>query len=266
MQIKVRNMDNVRFEIKGTTGYLTISRPSVLNALNRAALGEIDGVLGQIEKEPELKCLLITGEGKKAFVAGADIEEMADMTEDEALEFSRFGNRVFSRLERLDIPTIALVNGYALGGGCELALSCDMIIAASNAVFALPETSLGIMCGFGGTQRLARRVGPGAAKRMIFACDRIQAEEALRMRLCDSIAEPDNLMEEGLALAERIGRNAKYAVSYAKQAIDAGLGAHAAFETESILFSQCFKTGEAGKIMKAFLDNRKTDRKKETDK
>lgn len=252
-------MENIRFEKQDAIGYLTICRPQVLNALNVATLKELNNALDAIESDADLACVIVAGSGDKAFVAGADIAEMSDMTEAEALEFGKFGSRVFLKLERLRMPTIALVNGYALGGGCELALSCDIILASSSAVFALPETSLGIMCGFGGTQRLAKRVGPGNAKRMIFTADRVKAEEAFRMRLCDGVADPEHLAEEGLALAKRIARNAKYAVALAKKAIDAGINAYAeeGFETESVLFSQCFASGEAETIMKAFLERKK---------
>jgi enoyl-CoA hydratase len=252
-------MENIRYEKQGAVGVLTICRPKVLNALNKATLEELDSVLEEIENTPELSCVLLTGDGEKAFVAGADIAEMMELDEAGAYEFSAYGSGVFRRLESLDIPVIALVNGYALGGGCELVLSCDIVLASSNAVFALPETTLGVICGFGGTQRLAKRVGEGNAKRLIFTGDRIGADEALRIQLCDAVYAPESLWEAGMALAKRIGKNPKYAVINAKKAIDTDKNTleKEGFQAESRFFSQCFRAGKANGHLRVFLERKK---------
>ena len=249
-------MENLRYEKENGIGILTIARPKALNALNSATLRELEQMVDLIQAQSDVNCVIVTGEGSKAFVAGADISEMADMNPEQALVFGRFGNRIFRKLAQLPIPTIALVNGYALGGGLELALCCDMIIAGENAVFAVPETTLGIICGFGGTQRLPVRVGQSMAKRMMFTGERVNAQEALKIGLCDSVAEPHKLMEEGLALANRIAKS--QSIKYAKQAIQFGIAHNAVgFEAESELFSKCFASSEPKIKMKKMLEGRK---------
>ncbi len=249
-------MENLRYEKENGIGILTIARPKALNALNSATLHELGQVVDQIREEADVTCVIVTGEGSKAFVAGADISEMADMNPEQARAFGRFGNEIFRKLELLEVPTIALVNGYALGGGLELTLCCDLILASNNAVFAVPETTLGIICGFGGTQRLPARVGQSVAKRMMFTAERVNAQEALKIGLCDGVTEIEKLMEEGLALAGRMVKS--QSVKYAKQAIQFGIAHNGAgFEAESELFAQCFTTGEAETRMKKMLEGKR---------
>ena len=174
-------MTNVLLEKKGNIAVATINRPKALNALNSAVVADLDEMIGQIMADEEIRALVITGSGEKAFVAGADIGEMSTLTKAEGEAFGKLGNDVFRRLEKLPIPTIAAVNGFALGGGCELSMSCDIRICADTAVFGQPETGLGITPGFGGTQRLARLVGPGMAKQLIYTAKNIKADEALRI-------------------------------------------------------------------------------------
>jgi enoyl-CoA hydratase len=179
-------MEYIKYDQKGAYAILTISREKALNALNSAVLEELDQVLEAVNLD-EVRCLIVTGAGVKAFVAGADIGEMSSLTKAEGTAFGKKGNDVFRKLELLPIPVIAAVNGFALGGGCEIAMSCDIRIASDNAVFGQPEVGLGITPGFGGTQRLARLVGPGMAKQMIFTARNIKADEALRIGLVNAV-------------------------------------------------------------------------------
>ena len=187
-------MTNVLLEKKGNIAVATINRPKALNALNSAVVADLDEMIGQIMADEEIRALVITGSGEKAFVAGADIGEMSTLTKAEGEAFGKLGNDVFRRLEKLPIPTIAAVNGFALGGGCELSMSCDIRICADTAVFGQPETGLGITPGFGGTQRLARLVGPGMAKQLIYTAKNIKADEALRIGLVNAVYPAEELM------------------------------------------------------------------------
>ena len=187
-------MTNVLLEKKGNIAVATINRPKALNALNSAVVADLDEMIGQIMADEEIRALVITGSGEKAFVAGADIGEMSTLTKAEGEAFGKLGNDVFRRLEKLPIPTIAAVNGFALGGGCELSMSCDIRICADTAVFGQPETGLGITPGFGGTQRLARLVGPGMAKQLIYTAKNITADEALRIGLVNAVYPAAELM------------------------------------------------------------------------
>jgi len=188
-------MSFVKYEQKDFVGILTIDREKSLNALNDEVLADLASAIDGIDAE-KTRCLIITGAGKKAFVAGADIGAMSTMTPDEGRAFGAHGNAVFRRIEKLPMPVIAAVNGYALGGGCELSLSCDIRLASENAVFGQPEAGLGITPGFGGTQRLARTVGVGKAKEMIYACHNIKADEALRVGLVNAVYPIEQLMGE----------------------------------------------------------------------
>lgn len=243
---------------------LTLSSPKTLNALNSALLKELDRFVDEVSSGPLLgkyRVLLLTGDGEKAFVAGADISEMRGMNPAEALAFAQLGSSVFRRLEDLDIPTIALVNGYALGGGCELAMACDLRIASSSARFGQPETGLGIIPGFSGTVRLTRLCGPAYAKELIYTGKAIKADEAFRIGLVNAVVAPEQLMDEGLNWARRILANGRLAVSQAKSCIAAAcdLSRDEAIAVENRHFSDCFSTGEQQEGMRAFLEKRKPD-------
>ncbi len=232
---------------------LTISAPKSLNALNSTIIKELDVFLHQLKAQTQV--LIITGDGEKSFVAGADIAEMHSMNEAEGYAFGRFGAQVFRFIETLPIPVIAAVNGFALGGGCELALACDIRIASKNARFGQPEVGLGIIPGFSGTYRLAKIVGMGYAKELIFTGRTIKADEALRIGLINAVYEPDELMSEALKMAGRIVKNAPIAVQYAKSCINEeyDLVAEDAIAFENRYFGQCFTTQDQKDGMTAFL-------------
>ncbi|WP_154861694.1 enoyl-CoA hydratase-related protein, partial [Clostridium diolis] len=189
-------LKNVILEKEGHLAIVTINRPKALNALNSETLKDLNVVLDDLEADNNVYAVIVTGAGEKSFVAGADISEMKDLNEEQGKEFGILGNNVFRRLEKLDKPVIAAISGFALGGGCELAMSCDIRIASVKAKFGQPEAGLGITPGFGGTQRLARIVGPGKAKELIYTCDLINAEEAYRIGLVNKVVELEKLMEE----------------------------------------------------------------------
>lgn len=232
---------------------LAISAPKSLNALNSTILKELDDFLSHIGSD--VRVLIITGDGEKSFVAGADISEMQNLNEAEGYEFGRLGAQVFRKIEILPIPVIAAVNGFALGGGCELALSCDIRIASNKARFGQPEVGLGIIPGFSGTYRLTKIVGMGYAKEMIYSGRAIKADEALRIGLVNAIYEPDQLMDEARALAGRIVKNAPIAVRYAKECINEeyDLAADEAIAFENKMFGRCFATKDQKAGMGAFL-------------
>ncbi|SEF94148.1 enoyl-CoA hydratase [Caloramator fervidus] len=255
-------MENVILKKEGNIGVLTISRPCALNALDFKTLVELDKVLDELEGDESLYVLIITGDGEKSFVAGADISQMKDMNPIQARNFSILGNKVFKKIENLRIPTIAAVNGYALGGGCELALACDIRIACEGAKFGQPEVGLGITPGFGGTQRLTRIVGLAKAKELIFTGEIIDANEALRIGLVNKIVKKEELMEAALKLARKIASNAPIAVMLAKSSINKGyqmdIDTAVMYETE--VFSQCFSTEDQKDAMIAFLEKRKVEK------
>ncbi len=232
---------------------LTISAPKSLNALNSNILKELDDFLTHIH--PDIRVLILTGDGEKSFVAGADISEMQNLNETEGFAFGRLGAEVFRKIETLPIPVIAAVNGFALGGGCELALSCDIRIASNNARFGQPEVGLGIIPGFSGTYRLAKIVGMGYAKEMIYTGRAIKADEALRIGLVNAVYEPEQLMAEAVAMAGRIIKNAPIAVRYAKECINEeyDLAADEAIAFENKMFGKCFATQDQKEGMTAFL-------------
>lgn len=237
---------------------LTISAIKSLNALNSKILSELDDFISNIDLT-ETKILILTGDGEKAFVAGADIAEMKDKNEAEALEFAKLGAGVFKKLEDLDIPVIAAVNGYALGGGCELAMACDIRIASSKAKFGQPEVSLGIIPGFSGTYRLPKLVGPAYAKEMIFTGKNIDAQEALRIGLVNKVCEPEEVMSSAMEMSERMLKNAPFAVTAAKRCINENydLTANEAIALENVYFSRCFATADQKEGMTAFLNKQK---------
>jgi enoyl-CoA hydratase len=242
----------------GQVGVLTVNRPKALNALNAATLDELAHALARIAEDTAVLALLITGGGDKAFIAGADIAAMRDMSALEAHAFSELGQRVMQAIEALPIPVIALVNGYALGGGCELALACDWIIASERAAFGQPEVNLGIPPGFGGTQRLARLVGRACALELITTGRQIKADEALRMGLVNDVVPGDQLTAKGLDVARLIAAKAPVAVRVAKQAVQRGLDVDLASGCmlETSLFAVAFGTADRKEGMTAFLEKR----------
>ena len=215
-------MEFIKYEVEGMVGIITINRPKALNALNSTVLDELGATVAAIDTN-EIRAVIITGEGEKSFVAGADIGEMSNLTKAEGEAFGKKGNDVFRSIETLPVPVIAAVNGFALGGGCELSMSCDIRICSDNAVFGQPEVGLGITPGFGGTQRLARLVGPGMAKQMIYTARNIKAEEALRIGLVNAIYPQAELMDAAKKMAAGIAKNAPIAVRNCKKAINDGL-------------------------------------------
>ena len=252
-------MAQVLLEKKGNVAIASIDRPKALNALNSSVLDELDALLDAVCKDKEIRVLILTGSGEKAFVAGADIGEMSELNPEEGTAFGKKGNDVFRKLETLPIPTIAAVNGYALGGGCELSMACDIRICSDTAVFGQPETGLGITPGFGGTQRLARLIGPGMAKQLIYSAKNIKADEALRIGLVNAVYPAEELPAAALKLAETIAANAPIAVRACKKAIDEGLELpmDEAITLEETLFGSCFGTKDQKEGMHAFLEKRR---------
>ena len=253
-----RELKTVSLEKDGNLAIVTINRPKALNALNSETLKDLDCVINNLESDNNVYCVILTGSGEKSFVAGADIAEMKDLNAKEAEEFGLLGNRVFRRLEKLDKPVIAAISGFALGGGCELAMSCDIRIASEKARFAQPEVGLGITPGFGGTQRLARLVGAGKAKELIYTGSIIKADEALNIGLVNKVVPLENLMEEAKAMATLISSNAPIAIKLSKDAIDRGLQVDIdrAIEIEAEDFGKCFDSEDQFEGMSAFLERR----------
>lgn len=247
----------LKIENNGAICTLTINAPKSLNALNSTILNELNDALDHIA--PETRCLIITGEGEKSFVAGADISEMATLNEQQGYEFGKRGADVFRKIETLSIPVIAAVNGFALGGGCELAMACDIRICSANAKFGQPEVGLGIIPGFSGTYRLAKLIGMGMAKQLIYTAKVIKSDEALRIGLVNAVYEQADLMAEATKLAESICANAPIAVAYAKQCINEeyDLAAPEAIDYESRMFGKCFSTEDQKNGMAAFLSKGK---------
>ena len=250
-------MEFITYEVEGQIGIITINRPKALNALNSAVLDELDKTLDAVDQEA-IRCLILTGAGEKSFVAGADIGEMSTLTKAEGEAFGKKGNDVFRKLETFPIPVIAAVNGFALGGGCEISMSCDIRICSENAVFGQPEVGLGITPGFGGTQRLARIVGTGKAKEMIYGARNIKAEEAYRIGLVNNVYPAEELMPAAKKLASTIARNAPIAVRNCKRAINEGIQVDMdqAIVIEEKLFGSCFETCDQKEGMNAFLEKR----------
>ena len=241
-------MGYVTYEQDGYVGIITINRPEALNALNTQVLEDLDKVIDGISLN-DTRAVIVTGAGSKSFVAGADIAAMSNMTVQEGREFGKFGNDIFRKLEILPIPTIAAVNGFALGGGNELAMSCDIRYCSENAVFGQPEVGLGITPGFGGTQRLIRLVGIG------------KADEAYRIGLVNGVCTQEELMPTVMKLAKRIAANAPIAVRNCKMAMTEGFLADLdhAVSIEEKYFSECFETEDQREGMKAFLEKRKVE-------
>jgi len=250
--------ENIDFTVDDTIATITVNRPDRLNALNPQTMEEIGGCIGVIRRDSTIRCVIITGAGDKAFIAGADITSMVTMSGFEEKEFAAQGLLVLRAFEQLRVPVIAAVNGYALGGGTELALACDLILAADTARFGLPEIKLGIIPGFGGTQRLPRRVGLLRAREMIYTGDMIDAETAFNYGLVNHVYPADELMTETRALAAKIARQAPLAILQAKAAINAGIDVDLdnglRFETEAV--GLAFSTADKKEGMTAFLEKR----------
>lgn len=251
-------MSTIKYETEGEIAIVTINRPEALNALNSEVLDELNKCFKAIDVNT-IRAVIITGEGEKSFVAGADIAQMSKMTEKQAFEFSKKGNDIFRSIETFDVPVIAAVNGFALGGGCELALSCDIRIASENAIFGQPEVGLGITPGFGGTQRLARAVPLGKAKEMIYTARNIKAPEALSLGLVNAVYPIAELLTEAKKLANNIAKNAPIAVRNCKRCINEGIEAdiEVGMKIEEKHFSLCFNSDDQKNGMSAFLKKEK---------
>jgi len=252
---------NIAFEIQDRLAILTFNRPKALNALNRALLEEFAQVLDHIEENEDIRVLVLTGSGNKAFVAGADITEINRLGPLGAKQFARRGLDAINRLTQLPIPVIAAVNGYALGGGTEMALACDFVYAAETAQFGLPEINLGIIPGFGGTQRLSRLIGPNMAREMIYTGKMINATEALRLGIVNKVSAPDQLMDDVLAIAAAIAQKGSTALRAAKQAINNGMNVDLAsgLALENDAFALCLASSDAREGTSAFLEKRKPE-------
>lgn len=251
-------MSTVLYEVKGNIAILTISREKALNALNSEVLNDLNAALDAVDVNA-VRALIITGAGKKSFVAGADIGEMSTLTPEEGEAFGKKGNDVFRKIETFPIPVIAAVNGFALGGGNEICMSCDIRICSDNAVFGQPEVGLGITPGFGGTQRLARLVSPGMAKQMIYTARNIKADEAYRIGLVNAVYPQEELMDAAKKMASGIAKNAPIAVRNCKKAINEGLQVNMdeAIVIEEKLFGDCFETEDQKAGMGNFLEKDK---------
>ena len=251
-------MSFVNVETQGAVAVVTIDRPKALNALNPEVLADLKSAFEGIDQNA-VRCVVLTGAGEKSFVAGADIGSMSTMTKAEGEAFGKLGNDIFLGIESFPLPVIAAVNGFALGGGCELAMSCDIRICSDNAVFGQPEVGLGITPGFGGTQRLPRLVGMGMAKQMLYSARNIDAAEALRIGLVNAVYPQADLMEAALKLANTIAKNAPIAVRACKKAVNEGMqvSIDKAVEIEEKLFGDCFETHDQVEGMGCFLSREK---------
>ncbi len=251
-------MEYIKYEVEGAVATVTIDRQKALNALNSQVLDELSATLDAVDLNV-VRVMILTGAGEKSFVAGADIGEMSTLTKAEGEAFGKKGNDVFRRLETFPVPVIAAVNGFALGGGCEIAMSCDIRICSENAVFGQPEVGLGITPGFGGTQRLARIVSVGKAKEMIYSARNIKADEAYRIGLVNNVYPQEELLPAAKKLAGIIAANAPIAVRNCKKAINDGLQVDmdAAIVIEEKLFGDCFETEDQKAGMANFLEKDK---------
>jgi len=254
------NYQYLKLAENGAVCTVAISAPKSLNALNSTILGELEDFVDHLDCN-KYRCLIITGDGEKSFVAGADISEMANLSMLEGNKFGADGARVFRKIEKMHVPVIAAVNGFALGGGCELAMACDIRICSDNARFGQPEVCLGIIPGFSGTVRLARLVGMGMAKQLIYTGKAIKADEALRIGLVNEVIPQADLMNRAMELANQIAANAPLAVKAAKLCIndEYDMDADNAIMNESVIFGHCFATEDQKNGMKAFLNKEKCE-------
>ena len=253
----------VKTEVQGAVEIITIDRPKALNALNPEVLADLKAAFEAVDQET-VRCIVLTGEGDKSFVAGADIGEMSTLTKEEGEAFGKKGNDLFRKIETFPLPVIAAVNGFALGGGNEIAMSCDFRICSDNAVFGQPETGLGITPGFGGTQRLARLVSPGYAKQLIYTARNIKADEAFRIGLVNQVTTQEELLPTCLKLANVIAGNAPIAVRNCKKAVNDGLQVNMdeAIVVEEKAFGSCFETEDQKAGMGNFLEKDKSKKLK----
>lgn len=255
------DFQNLLFEVREGVGIITLNRPKALNALNSELLNEMGALLDDIAQNDEIRVVVITGGGEKAFAAGADIAEMQALTATQGRAFSANGMKSISKLETIPQPTIAAVNGFALGGGCEVVMACDIRIASTKAKFGQPEVNLGVTPGFGGTQRLPRLVGPAIAKELLFTGDVIGAERAYQIGLVNHVVEPEELLTKALEMAQKIASKGQLAVRMSKQGVNEGMNMDLArglqYETE--LFGLSFSTEDQKEGMAAFLEKRPAD-------
>ena len=247
----------IRYEKEGNIGIATINRPEALNALNSTVISELEQLIGEVEKDKDLGAFILTGEGR-SFVAGADIGEQKPLDLTQGRRWGQRGSALMRRIEKLEIPTIAAVNGFALGGGCEIAMACDIILASEKAKFGQPEVGLGITPGFSGTQRLPRRVGIAKAKELIFSGKMIKADEAKEIGLVNAVYAPEALMDAAKEMAKSFTKNAPIAVKYSKACIDRGMQMDIddGIALENELFAMCFATEDQKEGMGAFLEKR----------
>lgn len=250
--------DNLLYDVKDQIARITFNRPSVLNALNRKTMDELGDCLNAARKDDAVRVLILTGSGEKAFIAGADINELAQRTPVDGKEFSLYGQEIIHRLETMGKPSIAAINGFALGGGCELALACTMRIASRNAKLGQPEVKLGILPGYGGTQRLARLCGKGVAHELILGGEMIPAEEALRIGLVNRVTDLADLLNTAESIARKIIANAPLAVKYAMEAVEHGMemSQEEGLFLEATLFGLCCATDDMREGTRAFLEKR----------
>jgi enoyl-CoA hydratase len=245
-------------DVKDQIARITFNRPNVLNALNRKTIEELGDILNAVRADAAVRVIVLTGAGEKAFVAGADINELARQTPVNGKEFSLFGQEIIHRLETMGKPSIAAINGFALGGGCEMALACTIRIASRNAKLGQPEVKLGILPGYGGSQRLARLCGKGAAHELILTGEMISAEEALRIGLVNRVVEPAEILPTAEAIAKKIIANAPLAVQYAMEAVEHGMEMpqEEGLFLEATLFGLCCATEDMREGTRAFLEKR----------
>jgi len=250
---------NLLLEVNDGIAIVTINRPKALNALNAATIYELDKMFDELGANSAVKAVIVTGSGEKSFVAGADITEMQSMSAIEGRNWGKLAQAVFNKIENLPKPVIAAVNGFALGGGCELSMACDIRIASEKAKFGQPEVSLGIPPGFGGTQRLPRLVGKGRAKEMLFTGDMIDAAEACKIGLANKVVAPEELMNTAKAMAQKIMSRAPVAVQVCKSAVNEGLDVdlESGIAYEAEIFGLCFATDDQKEGMTAFVEKRK---------
>lgn len=252
---------NLLVEVEQELATVTINRPKALNALNRETLLELQQAFSALEQDAVVKVIILTGAGEKAFVAGADISAMQALDVLQARSLALLGQTVLSAIENLDKPVIAAVNGFALGGGCELAMACDIRLAGEKARFGLPEVSLGVIPGFAGTQRLARLIGKGRAKELVFTGDMIDAQEAWRLGLVNKVLPQEELLAAARKMAHKIASRGPIAVRLSKEAINEGLEMDldraSAFEADQ--FALCFTSADQKEGMQAFLEKRPAD-------
>lgn len=255
------NFKSVTIEAEGGIAVVYVDRPKKLNALNRETIAELGSAFAALEDDREVRVIILTGSGSKAFVAGADIAEFSGYSEAEGRALAAEGqHQLFDRIENLTTPVIAAINGFALGGGLELAMACHFRVASTNAKMGLPEVSLGVIPGYGGTQRLPRLVGKGRAMEMILTGGMIRAEKALEYGLINHITAPEDLLEYCHKLGEQILKNSSVAISYAIKAINAGFSSsQTGFQAEINAFGDCFGTDDFEEGTRAFLEKRSPD-------